>query len=341
MNGSGRKPLAFFRFDFGRVIGLGHLRRCEALGAELAARGWDCWATWNGPAADEDLLRRLELHPSFPIFDQPSPFSPDAVVLDSYLLPYEDRETAKVRGAKLIGFRDAPAVDPSDLVVDINAGAEAAAYKAAGCDGRVLAGPDFFPVRPALLTDAPGARARDRSGKAKRLLICFGGTSAGHGMAARALGELAAAGSNLEVRVIVGDLSGLTPELSAALKDCPRATTVAGGAPLGPQFAWADLALSAGGVTKYELALFGVPALVTAVSGNQLSVGEKFGASGAARWLGRTADVPAGGLGRAVIELAADGKARAAMSAAGRKLVDGRGSARIADELVKLVEKKS
>jgi hypothetical protein len=38
-----------------------------------------------------------------------------------------------------------------------------------------------------------------------------------------------------------------------------------------------------------------------------------------------------------VAELAADAKARAAMSAAGQKLVDGRGAARIADEVEKLV----
>jgi spore coat polysaccharide biosynthesis predicted glycosyltransferase SpsG len=172
-------------------------------------------------------------------------------------------------------------------------------------------------VRAGLRKLAAESRARDRSGPARRLVLCFGGSDAGRAAAARARKELAEAGLDLEIRAVAGNLAG---------------------AEVGEHFAWADLVLSAGGVTKYELALFGAPVIIVAIAENQELVGERFAAAGGGRYLGPAAKLAPGELARAVRELAADGAARAAMSAAGRRLVDGRGAARIADEIERLVE---
>lgn len=320
---------AVFFFDLGRLHGLGHFRRCEALAAELAARGWKCSGAYRSADPAEALPSRLAADRRFPLERWRGPVAAaDLAVVDSYLADAAERAALRAASPRMLSFLDAPAADPADVVVDFNCGAEPAAYARAGCAGRVLAGPDYFPVRAELLERAAASRGRDRSGPARRLLVAFGGT--GLGPTEKTMAELAA-GVDLEIRVVAGDLAAGNPDLRGA-------TAVPPGSNLGKWYAWADLALAAGGIAKYELALFGVPAIITAIVENQSAVAEAFAAAGAARYLGTAADLAPGALSRAVLELAADAAARAAMSSAGKRMVDGRGAARIADGIEALAE---
>jgi len=82
----------------------------------------------------------------------------------------------------------------------------------------------------------------------------------------------------------------------------PGAALVPPGSELGEHFAWADLAVSAAGLTKYELALFAVPAIIVAVADNQETVAGQFAVAGSARYLGRAEKLPAVALGARMIE---------------------------------------
>lgn len=331
--------LAQYRFDLGRKIGMGHLRRSEALGVELAARGWKNEAWCRGFEPGEEPLRDLAIDRSFPTLTEEPRGRASLVFVDSYLFPPE--ESLKQDGAWLACYHDWPQKSPADLVIDLNYGAEPAEYAAAGCRGRVLAGPDYFPVRLGLVAGAPESRRRDRGGKVGRLLVTFGG-SFWHTMAGRAAEELVAAGkAGMEIRIVAGDLAGASPELRSALAAIPNAALVPPGSELAGHFAWADMAVSAAGLTKYELALYGVPAIILSVADNQDAVATKFAAAGTARFLGRAEKLARGALSDAILALAADGAERRRLAAAGMRLVDGRGAARIADEIEKLVEGRS
>ncbi len=326
---------ATFLFAFGETYGLGHLRRCEALAVELSHRGWSVEGIPHGEGSQNTSLGHITLSPAFPV--RHAPASADLAVVDSYSMPYSERSALGADGTKLLSFHDSPVADPSDLIVDINCGANAAAYAGEGCVGRVLCGPEYFPVRPALDRLTRESRDKNRLLSATTLLVTFGGSDPHH-LAEKTLQELATIGTQLDIRVVIGDLGSQTPELQAAANALPKVELVPPGTEVEKLFAWADMAICAAGLTKYELALLGVPALIVAAYDNQAAVAETFAVRGSALYLGRAEELVTGALARAVNDLALDSQTRAELSAAGRKLVDGRGAARIADEIEKLME---
>jgi spore coat polysaccharide biosynthesis protein SpsF len=96
-------------------------------------------------------------------------------------------------------------------------------------------------------------------------------------------------------------------------------------------FAGADLALVAFGVTAYELAALGVPALYLAISDDHARSASAFADAGLGQALGM--NVSAAAIETALAALASDPARRAAMHEAGLRLVDGKGALRIAAEL--------
>lgn len=92
----------------------------------------------------------------------------------------------------------------------------------------------------------------------------------------------------------------------------------------------ADLAISAGGTTLYELCALGVPSLSYSVADNQLKNVRKFQADGVIPYVGdvRTDDV-AGNLNRLLTHYRQNAALRREMSEKMQKLVDGNGARRI------------
>jgi UDP-2,4-diacetamido-2,4,6-trideoxy-beta-L-altropyranose hydrolase len=88
---------------------------------------------------------------------------------------------------------------------------------------------------------------------------------------------------------------------------------------------WADVAISAGGSTCWELAFMGVPALVTILASNQYPIAESLNAIGCAVNLGWYEDVSPTETAQALTQLLRAPGTRAEMSKHGRQLVDGDG----------------
>jgi len=89
--------------------------------------------------------------------------------------------------------------------------------------------------------------------------------------------------------------------------------------------AWADVAISGGGSTSWELAFMGVPALVTILASNQYPIAESLNAIGCAVNLGWYEDVSPTETAQALTQLLRAPGTRAEMSKHGRQLVDGDG----------------
>ena len=92
---------------------------------------------------------------------------------------------------------------------------------------------------------------------------------------------------------------------------------------------WADLAVTADGLTKYETAVTGTPSIIIAQAEQKSKVASEFEKRGSAWHLGHGSRVSERDIARAVAMALQDDSFRREMSKNGRKLVDGRGIERI------------
>lgn len=99
---------------------------------------------------------------------------------------------------------------------------------------------------------------------------------------------------------------------------------------LGSLFATASLLVTGGGVTALEAACLGRPTLLLEIAPNQHETIGLLTRAGAARAVGRPADLSVGELRAEAIELLASEDGREEMITAGRRLVDGLGASRVA-----------
>jgi UDP-2,4-diacetamido-2,4,6-trideoxy-beta-L-altropyranose hydrolase len=95
----------------------------------------------------------------------------------------------------------------------------------------------------------------------------------------------------------------------------------------------ADLAISAGGSSTWERCCVGLPALVTAISDNQVEVSEHLGRLGAQVFLGETRSVTPGLIAEHLERLLDNPDLMAGMSKRCFGIVDGLGAARVAARL--------
>jgi spore coat polysaccharide biosynthesis protein SpsF len=122
----------------------------------------------------------------------------------------------------------------------------------------------------------------------------------------------------------------------------PNFETIEGADDLATEFACADLAVTAFGVTAYELAAFGVPALYLALTPDHAHSASAFEKAGMGLCLGVIDSVTPQAIREATDNLLADPTRRRDMQMAGVATIDGRGAARIAADLAaQLAAKRS
>ncbi|OJT95046.1 MAG: hypothetical protein BGN82_08790 [Alphaproteobacteria bacterium 65-7] len=113
----------------------------------------------------------------------------------------------------------------------------------------------------------------------------------------------------------------------------PNYETVEGADDLSTEYASADLALCAFGVTAYELAAFGVPALYLGLTPDHAASASAFAEAGMGFSLGVAVSVSDAEIARRVRWLLHKPMVRRDMRQAGLSLMDGQGAARIAADL--------
>lgn len=134
----------------------------------------------------------------------------------------------------------------------------------------------------------------------------------------------------VEVEVVLGTHNPNGAEVRRALQGSRVPVRLRCGATaMDELMAWADLAVSAGGSTCWELAFMGVPSVAIMLAENQRPIVEALDAEGAAVSLGWHAQCSPGDIASAVRRLSTDSVRRAAMSRRGQALVDGEGAGRV------------
>jgi UDP-2,4-diacetamido-2,4,6-trideoxy-beta-L-altropyranose hydrolase len=323
-----------FRTAVGSAIGLGHLGRCLALAHALRAVAVESFLLLDR----DDRALELTVAAGFQASQVPGGddrratveycerLGADALVVDSYAFSSDDLRVLG-NGRAVVVFDDAGDRElPVDVVINGGAGAGRLAYRG-DPRTRYLLGPHYLALGPEFAEAAP----RTIHDHVRRALLTIGGADPGRITARLVRGAIAGLGA-ITLDVVVGPLVEDVAAIREAVRSTPgRVTLHESPKHLRDLMLAADLAITGGGQTVYELAATGTPMVAIRLAENQRLNIEAMQAAGVLDYAGDVHDAalePV--LVAALATLAADTARRAEMSRRGRGVVDGRGAGRLA-----------
>lgn len=272
------------RADASAVIGTGHLMRCLALAQ--AAQDRDSRVAFvcreipdvlGERLRDENLpLHRLKggvgtVEDAAETWATAREIHADWIVVDGYRFGPDYYAALHGAGARVLAVDDMAhcANYPVDLLLNQNLHVMPELYSGKiASTARLLLGPKFSLLRREFRAYATWRR--DHVDFPRRVLVSFGGSDAENftGRVLRALARSVRGG--IEVLVLAGAANHAVPELTRQAAELPFTCEIRVNVrDVAAVMAWADVAISAGGSTVWELAAMRLPALVTGLSPDQ------------------------------------------------------------------------
>ncbi len=337
------------RADANEWMGAGHLMRCLALGQAWQDVGGH--VTFLTACENEAFLSRLRregfgMHRLSEAYPDPNDWEttqevlsvqPDAwVVVDGYHFDTAYQKRIKDRGHKLLVIDDMAHLQQymADLLLNQNIHATSFSYR---CEPhcRLLLGADYVLLRREF--QSWGGFRREIPEFARRVLVTLGGADV-HNVTLLVLKALRRVEiDGLEVTVVVGAGTTHRDEVERAMHGSPHTMHLVHNTVDMPKLlAWADLAVSGGGSTCWELAFMKLPSLVFVLADNQEQGMAALEAQGSVRNLGCHSEVRSETLAQRITDLALDTQGRAHMAAKGQALVDGLGGKRVVKTMLEL-----
>ena len=252
------------------------------------------------------------------------------LVLDGYYFNAQYQKTVKEADLRLLLVDDVGMSDHcyADIVLNQNLYARDELYKSKEPHAELLLGARYALLRREFLSF--GKRKRKSFEPARKILVTLGGSDP-QNVTLKVLKALEQLKSNdLEVVVIAGANNPHWEQLKTvvgSLKFPVRLENNVGS--IADFMAWADLALSGGGSTCFELAFMGVPSLVIALGENQKLAVESFGKNGSAINLGWYENLSTTKMAEQLYRLMHSLELQTVMAQRGQELVDGEGAARV------------
>lgn len=255
------------------------------------------------------------------------------VVLDGYHFSEGHQETLKEEGFHVLALDDCGHLRHyhADIVLNQNISAELSMYPDRESYTRLLLGTDFALLRKEFWKWR--AWRRDTSSIARRLLITLGGSDKEQVNEQILLG-LAHVRTPLQVKIIIGahhKVSARLRSLASTLSD--PAEFVLAPEDMSALLAWADMAVSGGGSTCWELAFMGLPSVVITLAQNQRGIGAALQHAGAALDGGWYENLDPRNVAGQIDSLAGSETKRSRMTAIGRGLVDSYGGKRVVEAM--------
>ena len=252
------------------------------------------------------------------------------VVVDGYHFDVDYQQIIKDSGLSLLFIDDIGHADHyhADVVLNQNIHANERLYVNRESYTRLLLGTPYVLLRREFLKWRGWRRKIPEV--ARRILVTLGGGDPDNVTlkVIQALQQLKIL--DLEAKVVVGPnnahLEGLHCEVERSTCNVQVLTAVIDMPEL---MAWADVAVSAGGSTCWELAFMGLPNVVLVLAGNQVPIAEGLSAKGIALslgWYERASDVD---IDNGLRNLLFSPERQATMSLKGQALIDGAGCKRV------------
>jgi len=331
-----------FRTDASSDIGTGHLMRCLALAEAVKKLGKVIFVTKD---FDRNITKKIsdkgflletipgntELKEDFSMLEVfIRKHGAKIVITDSYDIDGDYLKAVKNEGVVLVSIDDMGKIYfCSDIVINQNLSALKIKYKTEPYT-KLLLGPHFAILRDEFIS----AKRSDKDcEKVENLLVTLGGADP-ENQTLKVVKALREVKCKLNVTVVVGSaykfrkeleqeiaVSGLKIDLRSNVDNMAEIMSVA------------DIAISAGGTTCYELAYFGVPNLILVLADNQRDIAQEFEEEGTSINLGEYNNVSQADIVKSLGHLLSDKSKRKSMGQKARKLVDGSGKERIIKEL--------
>jgi len=340
-----------FRADASPEIGIGHVMRCLALAHAWQAHGGKVvFALATGacdlenrirshgvtiliveavPGSSEDAARTLEIC---------AQSEPAWLVVDGYHFSadyLESLSTAKKRLLVIADDDEFPGCE-CDIMVDPNL-ESAQTHLRLGHQSVLLRGPAYALLRREFLDYARLRKAIPDN--AVRVLITFGGGDLPNAslVALRALQDII--DRDLDVTVVIGPSNRHRAILQAAVKECRHTVRLLENVDNIPELmAHADLAITAGGGTSYELAFMQVPMILVPIADNQIQPANAFASAKAAITAGPLHSLNRKQLSALLGDAIRNRVLRAQLAEAARAMVDGRGAERVAQRMLAIAK---
>jgi spore coat polysaccharide biosynthesis protein SpsF len=325
-----RGGLALIRCDGGGAFGYGHVKRMIMLARSLRDReGIGAIFALNGTDDAAEPIRRagfaVSREPLDTLIDK---HQPDILLCD-YREGPDRAELSKLTGRVALSATiddgsdrrlacDLAYYPPVPQALDLD-------WTGSACSPRI--GWEWSLVGTA--QSSPAARKPSRP----TLLVTMGGSDP-CGLTLKSARALAQLDPAFRARFVIGPGmadGGAVARQIVSLN--PNFETIEGAKGLATEFAGADLALAAFGVTAYELAAAGVPALYLCLTEDHAASASAFEKAGIGQSLGIADKVSDAEIVRAVSKTLHDAPRRREMHAAGLMTIDGNGHARIAADL--------
>jgi len=341
--------VCLIRCEYSEIIGFGHLMRCLTLGHELKRRGYrvfmlsakgcpdiqsgyaDAIEQWYTTTAElgsmEDAAGLVNLTKEI-----------DAVllILDFYNISeaYQMKvHRAGLRWLQFDGFASQPLW--ADWVVSMSPAADMEKYllKRKNSKAIFLLGPKYAILRP----DFKVCRNENRIiGNVDRVLLSFGGGD-DQGMTLFCLTALIDSGWNGEVVAVVGRANPHVDQISSWVRRYrDRRVRISIDEPdMAGVMADCDMAVISGGMTTFEAAALGLPTLMICLADNQRENIKAWSRLGVSVDLGDSSRLAKADFIQCFLSLVKDKSRRTEMSRCGRKIVDGRGAKRVAEQILR------
>jgi UDP-2,4-diacetamido-2,4,6-trideoxy-beta-L-altropyranose hydrolase len=301
------------RCDGDDRVGAGHVARCVPLAAAFAELGCQVsfLGRYEGLAAW--LLARAGMKTQAPDADTACGVSlerHDAAILDSYELRPE-AICQLARALPLATIAEASRCPARGILLDYHLD------RREPPGPRLLAGPSFAPLDPGF------AGAGHPAAAVRRVLVTVGGSTAARQVLTQIAPLVAGAFADAEILV-----AGAVPRPPAGASSA-RVVSLPTPSTLLDHVSDIDLAVTAAGLSAYELACAGVPVVAIAIATNQRRVASGLERSGAALGLDLTSGDTLAQL-PGVLERLRDARLRERLAKRGMELFDGHGAQRAA-----------
>ncbi len=301
-----------FRCDGTQETGLGHVSRCIALAEAFQDKGCESVFLGNYTRAATEMISNAGFNfkdiqietggtvDSHEILKHINEHNADGIIVDSYLIDNPYLDAIEQQGTPVILIDDFKKLQcyKYTAIINFTVNAENLKYP---CKNRAcMLGPANFLARRGLRSLRSQSQIKDSDGRSENILVTMGGVDPDN-LTAEVVYSLLDVVPRVRVKVVVGNGYRHKEMLIRLVDKFENGSNVVEQRPdLAELFYWCDICICAGGLTKYEAAYLGVPALVMSQNEEQAQETVYFAKLGLAYDLGlarnsdkstRTADI--------------------------------------------------